>query len=121
MNKTRMFILAAVVLTAVLFAGCDGMTIGSNYDVVIVNQTTSFHADDINISDSTASTWGDDQMPSDTSLDPGETMTLEGVGPISTPESVDVRATDRIYNVELTGKGLDITKTIYITTSGIRN
>lgn len=109
---------AAAFVVMMLVAGCAA--IGSSYDVTIVNNSSS-HIDDINISDSDQSTWGDDQMPPDTDLDPGDEITLEGVGPIKTPDSVDVRATDRIWGTEIKGFGLDCTKTIYITDSGVTN
>ena len=117
--KRAIQVLLLIFGASVLLIGC-GAT-GSSYEVTVVNSTTSFNIDDLNISDSDQDTWGDDQLPPDTSIDPGEEVVLEDVGPISTPESVDVRATDRIYDAELTGTGLDITKTIYVKDSGVTN
>ena len=118
MRRSLIVVIGVAFAAALVLSGCGA--VGSSYDVRIVNETTVYF-DDINISDSSASTWGDDQMPPDTMLDPDEEIVLVGVAPISTPDSVDVRAQDRLLGYEYTGYGLDVTQTIYIRSSGITN
>ncbi len=125
MKKRVLVLLAAAVLVSVLFAGCD-ITVGGGetYDVKIVNNCSSAYFDDINIVDFTSTTWGDDQMISDTTLWHGSSVTLSGVSGVSTPNDISVRAQGFLLGVktyERRGDNLDITQSIYITDSGITN
>lgn len=127
MNKFKRIFLASGLLAILLFTGCDvfnSLLSEPTYSVNIVNQTTDFYVKAINITESSAESWGDNNlMPQNTSLDPGEEITLEiKITTISTPKSISMRVSEDLnYFSTKLGINLNLDETIYITDDGITN